>query len=150
TNLEVAARLNRKIKEPSFGNVTLVTQAASETRDALIPNRKRLEFMNNVLGGATAAEQAKVVECVIDKKFWEAEHYHPGLHAKTLIVDDEIAIIGSANVNQRSFTCDSETSVVVFNAASDQSSNFASRLRCATLKHYLRSAAPAGERVRCL
>lgn len=152
TNLDVAAKLNRKIKEPSFGNVTLVTQAASETTDILIPNRKRQEFMDRVLSGTTPAQQAKVVRSVIDndKMLWQSEHYHPGLHAKTLIADDEIAIVGSANVNQRSFTCDSETSVVVFNTASDRSSNFAARLRTATLKHYLRSAAPAHERVRWL
>lgn len=45
----------------------------------------------------------------------KSSQFHPGIHAKTLIVDDELAVIGSANVNQRSFTHDSETSLIIFN-----------------------------------
>jgi hypothetical protein len=60
------------------------------------------------------------------------------MHAKTLIVDDEIAIIGSANVNRRSFTCDSETSVIVFDDAKKVDRNFARIFRIITWKSFLR------------
>jgi hypothetical protein len=59
------------------------------------------------------------------------------MHAKTLIVDDEIAIIGSANLNQRSFTYDSETSVVVFNDG-ESKKNFAATFRRKTWTDFLR------------
>jgi phosphatidylserine/phosphatidylglycerophosphate/cardiolipin synthase-like enzyme len=147
-NLDVAARLNLKLKEQTFKSLTFVIQAASETTDILIPNRKRGEFMEAVLRGTSAQERAKVLLAVIDKAFWEQERYHPALHAKTLIADDEIAIIGSANLNQRSFTCDSETSLVVFNTASDTIGNFAARFRIADVTHYLRSTGAPDARVR--
>src|SRR5262249_50051575 len=54
------------------------------------------------------------------------------------IVDDEIAIIGSANVNRRSFTCDSETSVIVFDDAKKVDRNFARIFRIVTWKSFLR------------
>jgi phosphatidylserine/phosphatidylglycerophosphate/cardiolipin synthase-like enzyme len=149
-NLDVAAHLNRKLKEPTFTSVVLVIQAASETDDILIPNRKRGEFMDVLWSGTSQAEREKVLLAVIDKAFWENEHYHPALHAKTMIADDEIAIIGSANVNQRSFTCDSETSIVVFNTASQSIGNFAAQFRVANLTHYLRSAARPDLRMRWL
>jgi hypothetical protein len=53
------------------------------------------------------------------------------------------AIIGSMNVNQRSFTNDSETSVVVFNDGAKVDGNFARSLRNQTWKEYLRKPAPA-------
>jgi phosphatidylserine/phosphatidylglycerophosphate/cardiolipin synthase-like enzyme len=141
-NLDVAKVLNTKIKESNFENLIIAIQDSCETEDILIPNRKRGEFIDAVYAGATNAQQKKVLVALLDRSGWDKEFYHPGMHAKTLIVDDEIAIIGSANVNQRSFTCDSETSVIVFDDASgtdkqvDQ--NFARRFRIRTWKSFLR------------
>jgi phosphatidylserine/phosphatidylglycerophosphate/cardiolipin synthase-like enzyme len=153
-NLDVAAMLNRKIKEPTFGNLTLVIQDASQTTDIGIPNRKRKEFMDTVLAGTSPDQKAKVLLSVIDTKLWKSEHYHPALHTKALIVDDEIAIIGSGNVTQRSFTCDSETSMVIFNAAPGGApggaANFAAQFLVATLRHFLRTTAHDRDRVRYL
>ena len=56
----------------------------------------------------------KVALVLIDRVNAPKENYHPAMHSKIIIADDEIAIIGSANVNQRSFTLDSETSIVIF------------------------------------
>ncbi len=41
----------------------------------------------------------------------QLEHDHIYVHAKTIIVDDEYAIIGSANLNDRSLFTDTETAV---------------------------------------
>jgi phosphatidylserine/phosphatidylglycerophosphate/cardiolipin synthase-like enzyme len=137
-NIDVAKALNKKIKEPNFRKLTFAIQDSIETSDILIPNRKRGEFYSALLNGTTDVEKAKVLMAVIDKTNWEKEHYHPGMHAKTLIVDDEIAIIGSANVNQRSFTVDSETAVVVFDDSAKVDRNFAKVFRTITWKHLLR------------
>jgi hypothetical protein len=69
------------------------------------------------------------------------------MHAKTLIVDDEIAIIGSANVNRRSFTLVSETSAILFNEIPESDSksadNFARLFRVATWKEFTNKSVPA-------
>ncbi len=144
TNLEVAAHLNRKLKEPRFEKVILVCQASDETLDFLVPNRKRDEFMDRLLDGATEDQRKKVLRTLVDKRFWRQARYHPGLHAKTLIVDDRIAIIGSANVNRRSFTCDSETSVILFDDDEPSGGTFAARFRAATWREYVIRHGPRG------
>jgi hypothetical protein len=71
--------------------------------------------------------------------------WHTGVHAKTLVVDDELAIIGSANVNQRSFTNDSETSLIVFDDTEKVKDTFAKKLRIAIWKEFIRvPVAPQG------
>lgn len=143
-NLDVAKALNKKIREPGFQKLTFAIQDSGETADIFIPNRKRAEFISTIFDGASDNQKEKVLIALLDKSHWEKERYHPGMHAKTLIVDDEIAIIGSANVNQRSFTVDSETSIVVFNdiAETDKrvSGNFARNLRAATWKEFLKGS----------
>jgi hypothetical protein len=116
--------------------VTFAIQAASETQDILIPHRKRQEFLTSLLDNI-GPHLDKVCLAVIDKQDWEKDKYHPGLHSKSMIVDDEIAIIGSANVNQRSFTYDSETSVIVFDEDGAKK-KFASNLRRKILTDFLR------------
>jgi phosphatidylserine/phosphatidylglycerophosphate/cardiolipin synthase-like enzyme len=137
-NLDVARVLNKKIKEPKFQKLTFAIQDSIETADIFIPNRKRGEFLDAVLRDTNNVEKEKVLMAVIDRTKWDQEFYHPGMHAKTLIVDDEIAIIGSANVNRRSFTCDSETSVIVFDDAKKVDRNFARIFRIITWKSFLR------------
>jgi PLD-like domain len=91
-------------------------------------------LLDNVPSGL----QDTVVLAVFDRTRFEREKYHPGMHSKTLIVDDEIAIIGSANVNQRSFTNDSETSVIVFDDTNRVDTNFARVFRIKTWQEFLR------------
>lgn len=139
-SLEIAEHLNRKIKENSFERVMFVIQDSNETADIMIPNRKRGEFIQKVIEGASDAQREKVLVTLMDKRYWERDGYHPGVHAKTLIVDDEIAIIGSGNVNRRSLTCDSETSVVVFSDGGMPDQNFARVFRIATWREFMRAA----------
>lgn len=136
-NIEVAKALNKKIMDDNFKMVTIAIQPASETNDMLIPHRKRKDFFATLLDNIGPARIDKVCVAEIDKSVWEKDKYHPGLHAKTLIADDEIAIVGSANVNQRSFTYDSETSVIVFDESASKR-KFASTMRRMILTDYLR------------
>ena len=137
-NVDVAKVLNRKLKQSGFLVLFLAIQDSIATSDIFIPNRKRGEFMTALLDGVSEPDQNKVVLATFDRSRFERYNYHPGMHAKTLIVDDEIAIIGSANVNQRSFTNDSETSVIVFDDNAKNDDNFARVFRIQTWKEYLR------------
>ncbi|MCA9811165.1 MAG: hypothetical protein KC473_12565, partial [Candidatus Dadabacteria bacterium] len=143
-SLDVAKELNKRIKDPNFVCVVIVTQDCAETTDILIPLRRRSEFYKELIKGASAAEQAKVGIFIVDMVNGKKNGWHTGVHAKTLIVDDELAIIGSANVNQRSFTNDSETSVIVFDDPENKTM-FAKALRIAIWKEFIRVAvAPKG------
>lgn len=133
----MAKALNKKIMDDNFKMLTIAIQPASETQDLLIPRRKRNDFFSALLDNIGPARIRKVCLAEIDKSDWEKNKYHPGLHAKTLIADDEIAIVGSANVNQRSFTYDSETSVIVFDESASKR-KFASTMRRMILTDYLR------------
>lgn len=136
-NIEVAQALNRKIREDGFKMVTIAIQATSETQDILVPHRKRSAFFAALFDNIGPARIGKVCVAEIDKGGFGKSRYHPGLHAKTLIADDEIALVGSANVNRRSFTYDSETSVIVFDESAAKN-KFASTLRRKILADFLR------------
>lgn len=116
-NLDVAAAINKKVEEEEFELAMFVVQDSDETGDILVPNRKRLDFLNAVKGNIRDKSKLDKIRLVVinkEKNFLDKYEYHSGLHSKLLIVDDEIAMVGSTNVNQRSFTLDSETSAVVY------------------------------------
>jgi phosphatidylserine/phosphatidylglycerophosphate/cardiolipin synthase-like enzyme len=51
----------------------------------------------------------------------ESEQGHPiYVHAKVVVIDDEVALIGSDNLNRRSWTHDSELSIAVLDEERDQ------------------------------
>ena len=144
-NLDVAKILNEKIQEPNFQFIMLVVQDSDETEDILIPNRRRKMFVDTVLKGVSGRQAKKLFYTVVNKRQAVRNRHHTGMHAKTLIVDDEIAIIGSGNLSQRSFTLDSETSVVVFDdrigenwEASARKEYFAFNFRVDTWHHSFR------------
>jgi phosphatidylserine/phosphatidylglycerophosphate/cardiolipin synthase-like enzyme len=137
-NLDVARALNKKIKKtPGFEKLILMIQDPQETSDILIPKKKREKFKQLVEDGLKPPEIAKIGWFMINSNTAKKRGYHPGLHAKILIVDDEIAIIGSANVNQRSFTHDSETSLVIFDQMYEYNT-FAMRLRNSIWQEYMK------------
>jgi phosphatidylserine/phosphatidylglycerophosphate/cardiolipin synthase-like enzyme len=61
------------------------------------------------------------------------------VHAKTWIIDDKFAAIGSANCNYRGYTHDSEVSAGIYDASSDSALTytFAHRLRIKLWAHHL-------------
>jgi phosphatidylserine/phosphatidylglycerophosphate/cardiolipin synthase-like enzyme len=113
-NLDVAKALNKKLREPYFKQLIIAIQDSRETQDIMIPDRKRGEFLKVLLEN-TSDEKSKFALLMLNDDRARDFKLHPGLHSKTLIVDDELAIIGSPNINQRSFTLDSETALVIFN-----------------------------------
>ena len=144
-NLDVARELNKRIKDPNFVCLVIVTQDCAETTDILIPFRRRSEFYKELVSGASKSDINKVGIFIVDIAGGKKNGWHTGVHAKTLIVDDELAIIGSANVNQRSFTNDSETSLIVFDDTEKVKDTFAKKLRIAIWKEFIRvPVAPQG------
>jgi phosphatidylserine/phosphatidylglycerophosphate/cardiolipin synthase-like enzyme len=71
---------------------------------------------------------------------------HSYVHAKTWIFDDEFAIIGTANVNRRSWTHDSEIDVGIFDESTNDhaSLTFAHRLRIRLWAEHLNMNSPDG------
>lgn len=135
-HLEVAKLLNQKIKEPDFQYLMFALQDSIETSDVLIPNRVRDNFAAVLLDGTTQAQKDKVLFAVVDAADAARRKTHPGMHAKTLVADDEICIIGSANLSRRSFTTDSETCAVMF---SDGADGLARSFRATSWKEYIHS-----------
>lgn len=129
-NIDVANALNKKLKDISFKRLIIIIQDSRETTDILIPHKKRGEFNDAVIDGLSGEQLKKYFLFMINDDMAKSSRFHPGMHAKTLIVDDELAMIGSTNVNQRSFTLDSETSMIVFsNKGEYYRNNFAYKLR---------------------
>lgn len=129
----VAKEINARILDDNFELAMFIVQDSDETGDIAIPNRKRRQFMAAVLKNAAPKHREKVLYAVIrkDDRFWSGRGYHTGMHSKLMVVDDEIAMIGSLNVNRRSFDLDSETSAVVFGG------DFAKNLRMELWNHTL-------------
>ena len=67
-----------------------------------------------------------------------AEKIDPVVHAKVMIVDDELALVGSANVCRRSMTHDTEIHVAIV----DAENQFARDLRLALWQEHLDQADP--------
>lgn len=67
---------------------------------------------------------------------------HTYVHAKMYVVDDELAIIGSANCNRRGWTHDSEAIAAIFDdpLPEDRTLPFAQRLRMALWAEHLNAA----------
>jgi phosphatidylserine/phosphatidylglycerophosphate/cardiolipin synthase-like enzyme len=70
---------------------------------------------------------------------------HTYVHAKTMIVDDELAIIGSANCNRRGWESDTEVAAAIAGGMDDAGLNFASRLRRRLWAEHLGVASTAVE-----
>jgi phosphatidylserine/phosphatidylglycerophosphate/cardiolipin synthase-like enzyme len=71
---------------------------------------------------------------------------HSYVHAKAWIFDDEFAIIGTANVNRRSWTHDSEIDVGIFDESTNEHASyaFAHRLRIRLWSEHLNMPGPGG------
>jgi phosphatidylserine/phosphatidylglycerophosphate/cardiolipin synthase-like enzyme len=92
--------------------------------DLMQTNMRRFLFIGNLVGGQPAEQQAKVRVFVRS----QSQLY---VHSKLYIMDDEFAIIGSANCNRRSLTHDSEAIAGIADEAraNNTAYNFAHRLR---------------------
>ncbi len=138
-SMVVAERINKRLKASPKLLVVIMFQNDDITSDDLfIGARKRKELIAKLTAGVST-QHGNIHFYSLNNS--SVKSIPEGLHSKVLIVDDEIAIIGSGNVNRRSFTHDSETSLVVFDDH-PIASKFAKRLRVAIWTKYAGGAIP--------
>jgi phosphatidylserine/phosphatidylglycerophosphate/cardiolipin synthase-like enzyme len=90
----------------------------------------RTNFVKALTGGIYP--HPKISVCY--RKLAKAHNY---VHAKTWIIDDEFAIIGSANCNNRSYTHDSEVVAGIYDSGRFSITPFAKRLRMRLWQEHL-------------
>ena len=114
-SLEIATWLNAKLKEPGFKSVTCLTQDDSFAKpDIQFPKAMRKKFIDTLCKGLSPDQiRTKVFIRMLHPD--SPLYAHHRVHSKLYVIDDEVAIIGSANCSSRSMTHDSETAAVIFN-----------------------------------
>jgi phosphatidylserine/phosphatidylglycerophosphate/cardiolipin synthase-like enzyme len=118
-DLEAAAALNAAL--PRLQHVTILI-AASEITALPCKWTYRRDFINAAKKGLSQRDQDKlrVFQLITPpapppgRPNFGASTY---VHAKTWYIDDEIAVIGSANVNRRGWRNDSEVNAFIFDDA---------------------------------
>jgi phosphatidylserine/phosphatidylglycerophosphate/cardiolipin synthase-like enzyme len=92
---------------PRVEHVTILT-APSEISDVRRPWEFRREFIDHVRRGPQGHKLHVFVRCTRRDGTVDLTDPHCYVHAKTLIADDEVAVIGSANINRRGWEHDAE------------------------------------------
>jgi phosphatidylserine/phosphatidylglycerophosphate/cardiolipin synthase-like enzyme len=130
-DIPIASVLLHYAGEWSRENVHVITNQA---------RGRRQDFIRALKADSANAQKVRVFTLS------PAEAHHTYVHTKLYIVDDELAIIGSANCNRRSFTHDSEVLAAIADQPVTQvvGFNFAHRLRIALWAEHLGMLEPAG------
>jgi phosphatidylserine/phosphatidylglycerophosphate/cardiolipin synthase-like enzyme len=129
TNLKLAELINKKL--PDLQHVTiLLTQ--DEISDLSGVDRARVAFMQKAVQGLKPEDSSKLR--IFSRLYGGASSpkyqiKYRYIHSKLLIIDDLVAIIGSANATSRSWWLDSEASAIIMDDPSLQGGAFAKRLR---------------------
>jgi phosphatidylserine/phosphatidylglycerophosphate/cardiolipin synthase-like enzyme len=109
---EIAGWLNEKLRSNPEFKVTILTQNDVYAKsDMKIPKRKRAEFIRKLTYAIPTPANVQVLEL----RPIHPPAFHHKVHSKIYIVDNELAIVGSANCNRRSMFNDSETAAFIFN-----------------------------------
>ena len=74
--------------------------------------RRRLEFIRELRQGPHGGKVH--IYCLLDPRTRRFDGIHTYVHSKMMIVDDELAVIGSANMNRRGWEHDSEVAAAIF------------------------------------
>jgi phosphatidylserine/phosphatidylglycerophosphate/cardiolipin synthase-like enzyme len=130
-DLEVAAALNHAL--PRLQHVTILIPGNSITSGGHpFVEEYRRDFIERVRTGLSPATAGKCQAFQLsNSQSAPAFGRHSYVHAKTWVIDDELAIIGSANCNRRGYQHDSEVDAFVFgsNGGWNGSSSFAQAYR---------------------
>jgi len=113
--LAMAAALNRAL--PRLNHITAVIPANAVSAPSLFQRFWRIRFINEVRRGhpAQIANRFRVFQlnrgaCTDDGCLGR----HTYVHSKCWVIDDELAVIGSANCNRRGYQHDSEADAFIF------------------------------------
>lgn len=130
-DMAVAAALNRMLPQLQHVTILIPGNDITEAGHPFIQEYRR-DFINLARSGLSAADAVKLR--VFQRSLSPTSlsfGSHTYVHAKTWVIDDELAIIGSANCNRRGYQHDSEVSAFVFGANTgwNGSSSFAQAYR---------------------
>jgi phosphatidylserine/phosphatidylglycerophosphate/cardiolipin synthase-like enzyme len=130
-DMAVAAALNTVLPRLRHVTILIPGNGITEAGHPFIQEYRR-DFINLARSGLSAADAAKLrvfQRSVSSTSLSFGPHTY--VHAKTWVIDDELAIIGSANCNRRGYQHDSEVSAFVFGSDTgwNGSSSFAQAYR---------------------
>lgn len=113
--LTMAAALNAAI--PNIQHLTILLPP-NFLAVPHVDGHYRRAFMDHVLSGLSASDRAKVGVFQRTSTPGSATiGCHTYIHSKSWVIDDELAIIGSANCNRRGYQHDSEVNAFIFDDA---------------------------------
>ena len=112
-NLFIAKELNLQISKNKDLKVIILTSDSRITTDLFAPFSLRAKFIKTLTGNTYPHKQVAICYRKVNKP-------HNYVHAKTWIFDDEFAIIGSANCNNRGYTHDSEVVAGIYGILYDK------------------------------
>jgi phosphatidylserine/phosphatidylglycerophosphate/cardiolipin synthase-like enzyme len=135
-SLDAAIQLNRQLKRFPELKIILVTSHSSITPDLNSQTSNayflRSRFIKTLTDGVGGYPNSRVSFCyrLVNKP-------HNYVHAKLMIFDDELAIIGSANCNNRGYTHDSEVAAGIYDPEASSRIPFPKNLRISLWKEHL-------------
>lgn len=109
-NLHAAAELAKALQRNAQLYVLCVI-AASEISDLPQKWRRRADFIK-LIQNAGVGDRLHVYH-LVDRDTEQVDGTHTYVHAKMSLVDDEVAIIGSPNMNERGWSSDNESAVAI-------------------------------------
>lgn len=125
---EIASFLNKAVRANPKLQVRIHTQDdALAGADLMFPQKFRGRFRRFLFNGLDASQKSRIQVMILDPT--SVAPVRRRVHSKTYIIDDELAIIGSANCNRRSMTFDSETAVALFQNGDPAQGSVVSKLK---------------------
>lgn len=142
TDLDTADALAAAL--PRLSHVTILIPGNAITDMPFVAEYRR-DFVERVRSRSSVADFAKfgVFQLINPPLFppWFGDHTY--VHSKSWVFDDELAVIGTANCNRRSYTYDSEVDAFFFDDARPSGFAFAQRYRMDLWQHHLTAPASA-------
>jgi phosphatidylserine/phosphatidylglycerophosphate/cardiolipin synthase-like enzyme len=118
-DLEMAAALNRAI--PRLQHLTILIPGEQVT-DLPLGREYRRDFIERLTAGLSAGDRRKIgIFQLSTSQLLPVFGERTMVHSKTWVFDDELAVIGSANVNRRGYQHDSEVNAFIFDSTPAQS-----------------------------
>lgn len=137
-DIETARALRAAL--PNLSHVTILIPGNGIT-DMPSAREYRRNFVDTVITGLPRSERAKFrVYQLSTSQSSPVFGDHTYVHSKSWVFDDELAVIGTANCNRRSYTYDSEVGAFIFEEPrreGDTRRTFAQSYRMALWQHHL-------------
>lgn len=128
---------------PRLAHVTILIPG-SPISDLPFGKEYRRDFVERILSRVSATDRAKLgVFQLSTSQSSPTFGNHTYVHSKSWVFDDELAVIGTANCNRRSYTFDSEVAAFIFDDASPRGDTgrlrptFAQQYRMGLWQHHL-------------